>query len=248
MGPERILLTNDDGLHSNGMLHLEKALSKRFEVWAVCPDRQRSATSQAISIHDHLRLTEVQPRHFTVNGFPADCVNVALYSNLFPAFDLVVSGINHGFNMGDDVHYSGTVGAARHAAVHKVKAVAASSGITDTDGDFHSASEWLCNWIQNYFGKLRSEIVYNLNFPAVDIRPNTPVEYTTHGRRLYLDAYEVLEESPGQRSLALKETVMGRESFVESDFHAVEQGRISMTPLSIATTHEHERARWKKPG
>lgn len=237
----RILIVNDDGLHSNGMMHLEEELSKDFEVWAVCPDRERSATSQAITIRETLKLTRVAGRHYHLNGFPADCVNVALYSRVFPTFDLVVSGINHGVNMGDDVHYSGTVGAARHGAVHRLPAIAISCVKRDHQGSFHRPARWLRQWLLMNLEHLKQEIVYNINYPyepddAGMDAPFPGCDITEHGRRLYLDSYELLEETGDSGIYRLKETVMGREVLEGSDFYAVEHGRVSLTPLKLNST------------
>lgn len=266
MTSKRILIVNDDGLHSSGMLHLEAALSENYEVWSVCPDRERSATSQAITIRETLRLTHAGGRHYHVNGYPADCVNVALYSGFFPAFDIVISGINHGVNLGDDVHYSGTVGAARHAAVHHIVAIAVSCVNPDQSGDFHRPATWLREWLNQNLEHLKQEIVYNINYPfeqketATDM-PFPRVEITKHGRRIYMDTYETLERSrvtigaqeaidtaqtdtvplQGRSAvLRLKETIMGREVVEGTDFYAVEHGRISITPLSLATFDNSE--------
>lgn len=255
MSDRRILIVNDDGLHSAGMLHLEEQLSQGFEVWAVCPDRERSATSQAITIRETLRLTHVAGRHYHLNGFPADCVNVALYSGLFPRFDLVVSGINHGVNMGDDVHYSGTVGAARHAAVHNIPAIAVSCVHGDDPALFRRPARWVSEWLRLNLDRLRPEIVYNINYPretpvragqdgslevAPDDSPFPGAEITAHGRRIYRDSYERIEatgdEATGSGIYRLKETIMGREVRAGSDFYALERGHISITPLKLNTT------------
>lgn len=247
MSQRRILIVNDDGLHSAGMVHLEEQLSKGFEVWAVCPDRERSATSQAITIRETLRLTHVSGRHYHLNGFPADCVNIALYSGLFPRFDLVVSGINHGVNMGDDVHYSGTVGAARHAAVHSIPAIAVSCVHNHDPAIFLRPARWVAEWVRLNLDRLRPEIVYNINYPHEPAGENGPfpvAEITVHGRRVYRDSYELLEatgdESTGSGIYKLKETIMGREVLAGSDFFAIESGHISITPLSLNTTDASE--------
>ncbi|MBI3395399.1 MAG: 5'/3'-nucleotidase SurE [Spirochaetia bacterium] len=231
----RILLTNDDGLRSNGMLHLEAELSAHFEVWAIAPDRERSATSQAIS-------------NYMVTGFPADCVNVALHWGEFPKFDLVVSGINHGPNLGDDLHYSGTVGAARHAAVHGLRAIAVSTPIKDHAGDFRRVAAWLRTWIQENASLLKHGIVYNINYPAEQDRsgPFPKVAYTSHGRRVYKDTYEDLEEGTDYLILHLKETIMGESGGPDTDFAVLSNGQISITPVSIQTTDREELEIWRK--
>ncbi|MDH5656858.1 MAG: 5'/3'-nucleotidase SurE, partial [Spirochaetia bacterium] len=240
----KILLTNDDGLKSNGMKHLEEALREFGDVWAVAPDRERSATSQAISIRETLRMTAVNDRHFMVNGFPADCVNVAFYSGRFPRFDLVVSGINHGENLGDDLHYSGTVGAARHAAIHGIKAVSISCPVREHDGNFYRVALWLRLWLNKNFDLLEKGIVYNINYPkenAKDIDDEFPESaWALHGRRQYVDQYEAIEETGNSTIFKLKETVLGFKDEKDTDFYLVNNGKISITPVSIQTTHREE--------
>lgn len=239
----RILICNDDGLHSNGMRNLEQVLSREYEVWAVCPDRQRSGTSQAISLRETMRMKEVEPRHFQVSGFPVDCVNLALHSGMFPAFDLVVSGINHGYNLGDDVHYSGTVGAARHACIHGYRAIAISCGIYDIGADFSHVARWFGAWLSGNLEALKPGIVYNINYPEFPVE-KPEVEFTVQGGRIYHDAYEILEEGGKSFVLKLKETIMGHKQAEDTDFSAIEAGHVSITPLSLQTTHFQELQEW----
>ncbi len=245
--PERVLLSNDDGLFSNGMKHLESELGKHLEVWAVAPDRERSATSQALTIRETLRLHRVKERHFTVSGFPVDCVNVALHEESFPEFDLVVSGINHGVNMGDDVFYSGTVGAARHAAIHGIKAIAISSGILSPRGDFQRTARWLSTWILENYNRMKTGIVYNINYPEENApleSPFPPVVFTAQGKRIYLDGYIKLEDSKEYTVLKLKDADLGNLERDGTDFDVYDRGYISITPLGLDTTHKEELQRW----
>lgn len=231
----RILLTNDDGLFTNGMLHLESELSQIAETWCVAPDRERSATSQALTLRETLIVQKVQERKFTVNGFPTDCVNVALFAGGFPEFDLVVSGINHGVNMGDDVHYSGTVGAARHAALHRKKSVAVSCPIREHNGDFRHVALWVRRWLELRASILEPRIVWNVNYPEAN--GSLPAaRITFQGKRSYHDEYELLEDAPGRRVLKLKESTMGSEIEPGSDFDAFDAGFVSLTPLTTSTT------------
>ena len=245
----RILLTNDDGHGTNGLLQLEKERQTLGEVWVVTPDRERSCTSQALTIRGTLRLKELGGRHFTVDGYPSDCVNVALNSRHFPDFDLVISGVNHGLNLGDDVHYSGTVGAARHAAVHRVRAIAVSCPIRDPQGDFRRVSGWVRVWVAVNFSSFVPGIVYNINYPEEkDIREGAPYpafEITRQGRRVYLDVYEELEEGGGNHILRLQETSFQQTEEKHSDVEAYEGGLVSITPLGTYTTDAREYRKWK---
>lgn len=243
----RILIVNDDGLYSNGMIHLEEELKKDFEVYAICPDRQRSATSQAITIRETLLVNKITETHFSVNGFPVDCVNIGLYGNLIPEIDIVISGINHGLNLGDDIHYSGTVGAARHAIIHNKKGIAISYDNFDTEGNFHIVAKWFKNWLIENYSKLSNDTLYNINFPYWEDENFFPeIEYTFQGKRLYKDSYEVLEEQGNQWLLKIKETILSKEILPGSDFYTIQNKRISITPLTLNTTNWEELKKWKK--
>ena len=113
-----ILISNDDGITSNGIHALKKALSRKHNVFLIAPAKEKSATSQALTIFHRMHVEKLDDTTYTVDGFPTDCVNIGLFGEIFPEIDMVVSGINRGVNMGHDVHYSGTVGAARHGAVN----------------------------------------------------------------------------------------------------------------------------------
>lgn len=248
--PLNILISNDDGLFSNGLLHLENELRTIATVYSIAPDRERSATSQALSIRETLRVEKESDFRFSVSGFPVDCVNVAIHLPSFPSFDLVVSGINHGENLGDDVHYSGTVGAARHAAIHGYRAIAISCPIREADGDFRRVARWLRTWIEAHLEELEYGIVYNINYPAENFPgfddPLPGFEFTNQGRRIYNDEYQVLEEGQNRVVLKLKETVMGFSQKVDTDFYTVQKGLVSITPLKLDTTEREEMDRWKR--
>ncbi len=197
----RILLANDDGYDAVGLRVLEPVLAEFGEVWVVAPDRERSATSNAMSIREELTLEQVGQRRFSLTGYPADCVNVGLHSKLFPDFDLIVSGINHGPNLGDDVHYSGTVAAARQAAVHSMPGIAVSYGdYLPNETQLQRAAQWLGVWLREHLQELAIGIVYNINYPreaelqagGADIESSLPgVRYTYQGKRTYHDDYHV---------------------------------------------------------
>ncbi|HEY2744335.1 MAG TPA: 5'/3'-nucleotidase SurE, partial [Polyangia bacterium] len=121
-----ILLANDDGIRSTGIRALGRRLGDLGELYVVAPDRERSATSHAFTLDRPLRCEEVEPRWFMVDGTPADCVYLGLLKICPRKPDLVVSGINHGFNLGSDVFYSGTVAGAVEAALREVPAIAMS--------------------------------------------------------------------------------------------------------------------------
>lgn len=122
----RILVTNDDGIQSPGLTALAQALAAVGEVWVVAPDRERTAVAHAVTLHKPLRVHRVAPRTYTVNGTPVDCVNLALLKVMPKPPAIVVSGINKGVNLGDDVMYSGTVSAAMEGTILGVPSLAVS--------------------------------------------------------------------------------------------------------------------------
>ena len=122
----RILLANDDGFHATGLWPLYDALSELGEVWVCAPEREQSARSHALTMHKPLRARERKPRCFAISGTPADCVYLGLHGLLPHRPDLVVSGVNRGANLGNDILYSGTVAAAMEGALHGLPAIAVS--------------------------------------------------------------------------------------------------------------------------
>src|SRR5271168_702214 len=125
----RILVSNDDGVHAEGIKVLAKELTRLGDVWVVAPLEERSTTGHSLTIHKPLRLIPMQPRFFGVSGSPADCVYLGIRQVIKGVPDLVVSGINRGANLGQDVYYSGTVSAAREACILGIRSLAVSLAV-----------------------------------------------------------------------------------------------------------------------
>ena len=250
--PKRILLCNDDGFDAPGICALEKALTALGEVWKIAPDQQRSGCSHALNFHSEVYLERVTAHTYRIqNGYPADCANVGFHAPGFPPFDIVVSGINHGPNLGDDVHYSGTVAAARQGAIHHIRAVAVSA--VDVDAmpqTMQRIADWLVHWLRENYATLSTRITYNINYPLEDSDQNTPyprVCFSYQGQRNYKDEYIELAKNghpPNLRVLRLIAKELGHLDEDNSDFEAVLNGCISITPLSTYTTHIQELHKW----
>src|SRR5437868_6352134 len=133
-----LLVTNDDGIHATGLSALAEALGDLGEVWVIAPEREQSACGHALTLHRPLRAVPMGERRFAVNGTPSDCVNLAVLGFMPERPVLVVSGINHGGNLGDDVTYSGTVSAAMEGTLLGVPSVAVS--LLDGHSDFTAAA------------------------------------------------------------------------------------------------------------
>ncbi|MCB1160637.1 MAG: 5'/3'-nucleotidase SurE [Leptospiraceae bacterium] len=235
-----ILISNDDGIACNGILALEKVLQKKHKVFLVAPLKEKSATSQAMSIFDTLRVERVNDNHYIVDGFPVDCVNIGLHGKIFPFIDMVISGINRGVNMGYDVHYSGTVGAARHGAINNCYALAVSSGKLGHNDDYIEEAEFISSLIEEKFEYFKKKVVYNINLPPGFNKNLSELEITKPGIRTYKDEYKVQNIIGNVFEFCLGGSELGHRSMEGSDFDAYDRGNVSITPLSLESLHEGE--------
>lgn len=233
----RVLLSNDDGVHAQGL----KALAAAFEgdeVWVVAPDREQSASSHAISLHRPLRMTEVAPRWYAVDGTPTDAVYMGLNLVLRDARpDVVVSGVNHGPNLANDVLYSGTVAAAMEAALLGVNAIAVSLA-SPPPHDFEDAARFAAALARRTAAHPPLvPVLLNVNVPA---GPVTGYRFVRLGRRTY--GNEVVEKTDprgrkyywiGGEGGATNEDIPGSDCNV-----ALVDRLVSITPLDIDSTHD----------
>jgi 5'-nucleotidase len=230
-----ILVSNDDGVAAAGIVALREALAGFADVYTVAPQLEQSAKSHSITLHHPLRFHEVEPRVWAVDGTPADCVYVAFFlPDLLPRKpDLVVSGINHGPNLGNDVHYSGTVAAAREGTLRGVPSIAFSNSSSDMEG----AAQYAKRFCKQLLGTTAPEgqtVLLNVNFPPV---PPKGVRATRLGLRLYADEVEVRDDPRGRHYLWIGGPGHVQSHPVEgADTEALDEGLISITPLSIEAT------------
>src|SRR5262245_39176768 len=229
-----ILITNDDGVHAPGLRALKQALEPLGEVHVVAPDREVSACSQSLTLKHPLRAESVEPRVHAVDGTPADCVNLAIVKLLPRRPELVVSGINRGANLGDDVFYSGTVGGAREGTFFGIPAIAFSLAAR-SEMDFGPTAAFAHTLSAKVLEKgLPERTLLNVNVPA---GPVAGIAITVQGRREHEGT--ILEGlDPRRRTYYWIEE--GRDRWVSddvSDIFAVRRGLVSVTPLQSDTTH-----------
>ncbi|MFN8010974.1 MAG: 5'/3'-nucleotidase SurE [Holophagaceae bacterium] len=184
--PDRlILVTNDDGLWAPGLACLAKVASRFGRVVAVAPDRNRSAISSALSLHDILRIHPLGEDRYTCDGTPVDCVLIGTREVLERKPDWVLSGVNHGFNLGEDVFYSGTVAAAFEGSLQGARAAAFS---LHPKGDLAVAEAWIHRFLSAWEGlELGRQRIWNLNLPK---REPKGFKLTTQDTRTYHDVVE----------------------------------------------------------
>jgi 5'-nucleotidase len=236
--PPLILVSNDDGIHSEGIIALAEALGPLGEVVVAAPDRERSAVSHSLTLHRPLRVEELGPRRFAVDGTPTDCVNLAVNGILGRRPVLVVSGINKGANLGDDVTYSGTVSAAMEGTLLGVPSLAVSL-IGRSAFRFDAAAAFaarLAAWVLER--GLPSDTLLNVNVPPMDDgQPIRGFALTRMGRRRYGDAIVEKVDPRGKKYYWIGGEELQFADEEGTDFHAVSVGLISVTPIHLDLTN-----------
>ncbi|MCL1834204.1 MAG: 5'/3'-nucleotidase SurE [Leptospirales bacterium] len=231
----KILITNDDGIHAEGLQILKERLSSKHSVFTIAPDRERSACSNIFTMRDDLVVTKHDKTSYSISGYPADCVSVGLHSDIVPKIDLVISGINHGPNLGDDIHFSGTVAGARTAFIFGKPAIAVSID------SFHSASPFLVDTADFILDYINDETVLdnlylNINYPNIPKDQIKGVKYTCLSRRSYIDSY-VKTQKGNKDQFTMKLTgAIETKNTPFSDSLALENSYISITPMTIDST------------
>jgi 5'-nucleotidase len=231
-----ILISNDDGISSSGIKALESVFKQKHNTFLIAPLKERSATSMALTIFDRMRVEKVLEDHYIVDGYPVDCVNIGLHGGIFPEIDMVLSGINRGVNMGHDVHFSGTVGAARHGAIHGKYSFSISSGKFHNDASYIEEAEVVLELIETKLDFFKKGIVYNINFPIEFSKNINEIQLTKLGKRLYTDTYKTKNIIGGVYDFFLGGSELSYIDTPDSDFHAFYLNQISLTPISLDTT------------
>jgi 5'-nucleotidase len=238
----RILLTNDDGIDSPALAQLRRVLAPFGHVITIAPDRNQSASSQSLTLHRPLRIHGRGEDEYSVDGTPTDCVLVAFHGELGEPPDFVVSGINHGPNMGEDVFYSGTVAAAIEGVLQGVPGVAASL-VTRERTDFRDAADAVGRILRQVLARgLTRRMLLNINVPFRPLAEVRGVRVTRLGTRVYADTL-VRNVDPRGRDYFW----IGGEDPVwrpdeGTDFHTVDAGYVSVTPLQLELTDHALRA------
>lgn len=235
----KILVSNDDGYLATGFNVLADALEKIADVVAVAPDRNRSAASNSLTLNDPLRVSKVGENRYCVNGTPSDCVHLALTGFLDEEPDLVVSGINHGANLGDDVIYSGTVAAAMEGRFLGFPTIAISL-VGRTLTHFDTAGQVAVDLVQRLSEhSLPAEFILNVNVPD---RPYAQLTGTVVARLGFRHKSEPVVKSVdphGRTIFWVGPAGPGQDAGVGTDFHALEHGAVAITPLKVdLTRHE----------
>jgi 5'-nucleotidase len=232
----RILLSNDDGYQARGLRILAKCLAEFAEVTIVAPDRNRSGASNSLTLDQPLRVECIEPNVYSVNGTPTDCVHVAITGLLDDEPDMVVSGINHGANLGDDVLYSGTVAAAMEGRFLGLPAVAVSLVLAES-GHFATAASITAKLIRGMLeDPLPKDTILNINVPDLPIEDLGPVEATRLGFR-HKSEPVIKDFDPKNLPIYwVGPAGEGQDTGAGTDFDAVRRGSTSVTPIKVDLT------------
>jgi 5'-nucleotidase len=239
----RLLCTNDDGILAYGLECMVKAASPLGEITVVAPDREQSATSHSLTLHHPLRPVQRGERRYQVDGTPTDCVMLAVEALMDARPDFVLSGINHGQNMGEDVLYSGTVAAAMEGLALGIPSIA----VSFAGGDLRADVSLLDDQIEvltpllahlTSLPRFPEHTLLNVNLPPRRADEIRGVRLTRLGRRVYSDSLRPMVDPWGRQIFWIGGGSINWEGSAEgSDFRAVDEGYVSVTPLHLDLTH-----------
>jgi len=246
-----ILISNDDGIESPGLHFLASALETLGQVTVVAPHRERSTSGHSLTLHKPLRCKEVAPNRFAVSGTPADCVYMATRLLMKSKPDVIVSGINRGANLGNDVYYSGTVAAAREGAYYGVNAVAVSLCFNEhgqaTDPHWDSAAHFakiIVEKILHHNEPVKRLI--NVNVPNLPLKKIRGIRLAKQGLRYYSDLVTTEIDPRKKPYYWLGGEYKGFEKIPGSDCVIVDGGYVAVTPLKLDSTDYEIMEEFKK--
>lgn len=232
----KILVSNDDGYLATGINVLASALEKVADVVVFAPDRNRSAASNSLTLSTPLRVKEVGDNRYSVDGTPSDCVHLALTGYLDYEPDLVVSGINHGANLGDDVIYSGTVAAAMEGRFLGLPTIAVSL-VGHKLTHFDTAARVVCDMVKKLeASELSADVILNVNVPDRPFDELTGITAARLGFRHKSEPVVRSKDPHGRTIFWVGPAGKGQDAGAGTDFHAVENGAVSVTPLKVDLT------------
>ena len=233
----KILVTNDDGIYSQGILILAKALRELGEVYVVAPDREQSAIAHSLTLHRPLRVEKIRRDSYAVDGTPADCVHLAVNAILPERPQLIVSGINKGGNLGDDITYSGTVSAAFEGTLLGIHSFAVSL-VARSHFKFHPAALFAVRVASRILKKgLPQDTLLNVNVPNLQGKEIKSYKITQQGRWVHNGSAVIEKTDPRGKKyywIGGGQLIFDRRG--DTDFEAVSNGSVSITPLHLDLT------------
>jgi len=232
----KILVSNDDGVQAPGIIALARALQTIADVVVVAPNRNRSGASNSLSLQNPIRVIQLENGFYSVEGTPTDCVHLAITGLLKEKPDMVVSGINAGGNLGDDVFYSGTVAAAMEGRLLGVPSLAVS--LMEKHEHFEAAAQVAKNLVLAVIkNRLPAQTILNINIPDVPLNKIKGFDITRMGTRHRAEKMLRERDPRGQAIYWVGLPGPGQDAGLGTDFYAIEHDRVSITPLQLDLTH-----------
>ncbi len=234
----KILVTNDDGIYSKGIILLAKALSEIGEVFVVAPDREKSAIAHSLTLHRPLRVEKIRRNFYAVDGTPADCIHLGVNEILPARPRLIASGINKGGNLGDDITYSGTVSAAFEGTLLGIPSFAISL-VSRSRFQFQPAARFAVKVAQLILRNgLPKDVLLNVNVPNAKEKEIRSCRITQQGRWIHNGTAVIEKTDPrGKKYYWIGGGQLTFDQRGDTDFEAISKGSISVTPLHLDLTH-----------
>ncbi|SEP86175.1 5'/3'-nucleotidase SurE [Nitrosomonas ureae] len=243
----RILLSNDDGYFAPGLACLADFLSKMAEIIVVAPERDRSGSSNSLTLDRPLNLQKSHNGFYYVNGTPTDCVHLAVTGMLDVMPDMIISGINQGANMGDDTIYSGTVAAATEGFLLGIPSIAVSL-VNASRGNYLTAARVAADMVSHFReNEIQSPVLLNINVPDIEYHQLKGIEVTRLGRRHKAEPVIKSQSPRGEVMYWVGAAGPAQDAGKGTDFYATQNDRVSVTPLQIDLTRYDQLdliARW----
>ena len=235
-----ILITNDDGINADGLIALKKSLEKVHSVFIVAPLKEQSGSSHSLTMNMPLRVYEYGKNYYAVDGTPTDCIMLAI-NKIFEKikFDLLISGINYGANLGDDITYSGTVAGAMEGCLMGIPSIAISLDVNFKKRPVYVHYEtavFVLNKIIENGLKFKKDTFLNINVPDLPIEKIKGIKITRQGKRTYKDVIVENIDPRGEKYFWIAGTPVVLCKDEDTDIYAVENGYVSITPLKMDLT------------
>ncbi len=243
----KILISNDDGISAIGIKTLIKELSKIHDIYVIAPDRERSAAGHSLTLHTPIRVEELEPyfgakRVFVTSGTPGDCVKIGINAVLAKEEqpDIVISGINHGPNLGIDILYSGTVSCAMEGAMLGKPSIAVSlAGMSMDEIYFQSTAKFILSFLKRIEKiSFPEKTILNINTPALEEADIAGIQITKLGSKMFTDDYERWTDPRGKTYYRMAGQLTAKHEDDGTDIAAVRNNLISITPITFEMTHK----------
>ena len=238
----KILITNDDGISSQGIYALWEAMNDIGETFIAAPSSEQSASSHSLTLSSPLRVEILERKNgfkgWSINGTPVDCVKIAIRSLMKKSPDILISGVNHGANLGNNIMYSGTVSAATEGMIMGVPSIAISLASYETD-NYDVVKKYAKNIVTNVLDHgLPRDTLLNVNVPYCKLKEIRGLKITRQGNQYFIDEYEKRIDPRNNEYYWIKGKMIDEDQSIDYDGKAIQENYVSVTPIHFKLTNE----------